>query len=219
MKTFNRILKPAVFVSCLVPLMDMAWRALSGGLSANPIDDITDWSGTWTLRFLLITLSVTPLRRITGWNGAIRFRRMLGLFAFFYGCLHLTTFVWLDQFFDVGAMIKDIAKRRFITAGMTAFSLMLPLAITSTRKWIARLGGVWWQRLHRLIYFSATAGVIHYLWLVKLDIHRPVIYGILLSLLLGYRIVLAVKARLVSPRPAAARERTVPPPRRLSPET
>ena len=198
--------KPAVFLLCLVPLADMAWRTLHGGLSANPIDDFTDFSGTWTLRFLLITLSVTPLRRLTGWNGAIRFRRMLGLFAFFHGCLHLSVYVWLDNYFDVQEMIRDIAERRFITAGMTAFALMLPLALTSTRGWISRLGGKWWQRLHRLVYLSAVAGVIHYLWLVKLDIREPLIYIFILTALLGYRIWAArpwLKLRSSSSRPAS----------------
>src|SRR5262249_24933735 len=138
MARLNRwwIIKPAAFLAGLTPMLLLTWAALNGGLSANPISDITNETGVWTLRFLLITLSITPLRRVTGWNNLIRFRRMAGLFAFFHGFLHFMTYVWLDQFFQFGDMIKDVAKRPFITAGFTAFVLMVPLAITSTKKWI-----------------------------------------------------------------------------------
>jgi sulfoxide reductase heme-binding subunit YedZ len=161
------------------------------------VDVITRSTGKWTLTFLLITLSVTPLRNLSGSPWLVRFRRMLGLFAFFYGSLHLMTFVWLDKFFDVHAMLHDIAKRRFITAGMTAWALLLPLALTSTAGWIRRLGGKRWQRLHRLIYFSAAAGVVHFIWLVKADLRRPLTYGAILAILLAYRGAswLAVKMR------------------------
>lgn len=168
----------------------MSWltfAALTDRLSANPIDDITELTGTWTLRFVMITLAVTPLRRLTGWASLIRFRRMFGLFAFFHGFLHFTTYVWLDQFFMWEDIVKDVAMRPFITAGFTGFVLMIPLALTSTRKWIIRLGGKRWQWLHRLIYVTGGAGVIHYLWLVKSDIQRPVAYGALLAVLLGVR--------------------------------
>jgi len=190
MSRFNRwwILKPVVFLTCLGPLAWLIWLALTDGLSPNPIDDITDTTGRWTLRFLLITLSITPLRRITGWNSLIRFRRMLGLFAFFHNLMHFTTWFVLDQFFAFGDMVNDVIARPFITVGFTGFVLMIPLAVTSTKKWIARLGGKRWQLLHRLIYVSATAGVIHYLWLVKLDIQRPLAYGAVLAVLLAFRV-------------------------------
>ncbi len=182
-----RPLKVILFLVCLGPLSVLTWKATHDLLGANPVDVITRSTGKWTLTFLLITLSVTPLRKLFSLPWLVRFRRMLGLFAFFYGSLHLITFVWLDKFFDVQAMLHDIAKRRFITAGMTAFTLMLPLALTSTAGWIRRLGGKRWQTLHRLIYFSAAAGVIHFIWLVKADLRRPLTYGAVLSLLLAWR--------------------------------
>jgi sulfoxide reductase heme-binding subunit YedZ len=189
MPKFNRwwILKPVVFLACLGPVALLTWNAFNGGLSPNPIDDITDTTGDWTLRFLLITLSITPFRRITGWNSLVRFRRMLGLFAYFHGFLHFTTYIWLDHYFDVRTMVEDVVKRPYITVGFTGFVLMLPLAVTSTKKWIGRLGGKRWQRVHRLIYVTATAGVVHYLWLVKLDIRRPLAYGAILAVLLAFR--------------------------------
>jgi sulfoxide reductase heme-binding subunit YedZ len=184
-----RALKVAVFGACLGPLGVLLWKGLHDGqLGANPVDVITRSTGKWTLTFLVITLAISPLRRLTASPWLVRFRRMLGLFAFFYGSLHLMTYVWLDKFFDVQAMLHDIAKRRFITAGMTAWSLMVPLALTSTAGWIRRLGGKRWQRLHRLIYFSATAGVIHFIWLVKADLRRPLTYGAILAMLLAYRL-------------------------------
>src|SRR5205807_10048119 len=134
------------------------------------------------LRFLLITLSITPVRRLLNLPDLIRFRRMLGLFAFFYGFLHFITYIWLDKFFDMSDIVKDVAKRPFITAGFTGFMLMVPLAITSTRGWVRRLGGRRWQLLHRLVYFSAAAGVIHYYWLVKSDVRLPLMYGAILLL-------------------------------------
>jgi sulfoxide reductase heme-binding subunit YedZ len=195
--TVVRGLKVLVFLLCLGPVSVLLWKGLHGQLGANPVDVITRSTGKWTLTFLLITLSVTPLRNLSGSPWLVRFRRMLGLFAFFYGSLHLMTFVWLDKFFDVHAMLHDIAKRRFITAGMTAWALLLPLALTSTAGWIRRLGGKRWQRLHRLIYFSAAAGVVHFIWLVKADLRRPLTYGAILAILLAYRGAswLAVKMR------------------------
>lgn len=190
-------MKPAVFLLCLLPVVILALRAFGTGLGANPIEAITHFTGDWTLRFLLITLAITPARRLLGWPDLIRFRRMLGLWAFFFGCLHLMTWMWLDKFFDPHEMWADVVKRRFITMGMTGFALMIPLAITSTRGWIRRLGKNW-QRLHRLIYFSALAGVIHYWWLVKSDIRKPLMYGVILALLLGLRML---RAR----RPSATR--------------
>ncbi len=197
-----RPLKVVVFLLCLGPLSVLTWKATHDLLGANPVDVITRSTGKWTLTFLLITLSVTPLRRLLSLPWLVRFRRMLGLFAFFYGTLHLMTFVWLDKFFDVQAMLHDIAKRRFITAGMTGFTLMLPLALTSTAGWIRRLGGKRWQTLHRLIYFSAAAGVVHFIWLVKADLRRPLTYGAVLSLLLAWR----AAAWLLAKRKTRARQ-------------
>jgi methionine sulfoxide reductase heme-binding subunit len=184
-----RYFKPIIFLACLAPLARLAWRGWQADLGANPIETITHGTGDWTLIFLLLTLSITPLRKLTRQYWLIHFRRMIGLFAFFYGCLHLTTYVWLDKFFDLHEMLADIAKRRFITAGMTAFALMIPLALTSTRWSIRKLGGKRWQALHRLIYLSAAAGVIHYIWLVKADKRKPLEYGAVLGALLLYRIM------------------------------
>jgi sulfoxide reductase heme-binding subunit YedZ len=192
-----RYLKPLIFVACLAPLVRLVWRGLHAELGANPIETITHGTGDWTLIFLLLTLSISPLRRLTRQYWLIGVRRMTGLFAFFYGTLHLMTYVWLDKFFDVHEMVHDIAKRRFITAGMTAFVLMIPLALTSTRWSIRKLGGKRWQALHRLIYFSAAAGVIHYIWLVKADKRKPLEYGAVLAALLVYRIALWVGSRWV----------------------
>lgn len=191
----SRYLKPVLFLACLAPLSRLAWRGFHAQLGANPIEAITHSTGDWTLTFLLITLAVTPLRKLTRQYWMIKFRRMFGLFAFFYGCLHLMTYVWLDKFFDVHEMLKDIAKRRFITAGMTAFALMLPLALTSTQWSIRKLGGKRWQALHRLIYFSAAAGVIHYIWLVKADLKKPLEYGFVLGVLILFRISAWLVAR------------------------
>jgi sulfoxide reductase heme-binding subunit YedZ len=185
----TRVLKPFIFLLCLAPLAHLVWKGFAAELGANPIEVITRSTGNWTLLFLLITLSITPLRKLSGVHWLIQFRRMLGLFAFFYGSLHLLTYVWLDKFFDVHEMVKDIGKRPFITMGFTAFVLMAPLAVTSTRKMIQRLGGKRWNRLHQLIYLSATAGAIHFYWLVKKDVTRPVIYASILAALLGYRVI------------------------------
>src|SRR5499433_1781412 len=183
----HRYFKPVLFLACLIPLGRLAWLGFHSGLGANPIEFITHSTGDWTLTFLLVTLSITPLRRLTRQYWLISLRRMLGLFAFFYGFLHLMTYVWLDKFFDVHEMLHDIAKRKFITAGMTAWSLMLPLALTSTAGWIRRLGGRRWQQLHRLIYFSAAAGVIHFICLVKPDLRRPLPSGFVRACLRRYR--------------------------------
>ncbi len=182
-----RAIKPLLFLACLIPLVRLLWLAVMGGLGANPIEFITRSTGTWTLVGLLVTLGVTPLRRLTGWNGLIRFRRMLGLFAFFYACLHFTTYIWLDQFFDPASIVKDIAKRPFITVGFSAFVLLLPLAATSSQYMMRRLGRNW-QRLHRLVYLIALLGVLHYLWLVKKDITQPLVYGAVLLVLLALRL-------------------------------
>jgi len=175
-------------------------------LGANPIQVITFSTGTWTLVFLLVTLSITPLRKLTKQYWLIQYRRMLGLFAFFYGCLHFTTYIWLDQFFDLHSVYKDIYKRPFITVGFTAFVLMIPLALTSTQ-WAIRKLGKRWQKLHRLIYLSAIAGVMHFLWAVKLDKRKPEIYGAILAILLLYRLVTWYRGRVVAPKISVSRGR------------
>jgi len=190
-----RYLKPVIFLACLAPLAWLVWRALHDGLGANPIETITHSTGDCTLTFLLITLAITPLRKLTRQYWLINFRRMLGLFAFFYGTLHLMTYVWLDKFFDIHEMLADIAKRRFITVGMAGFALMIPLALTSTKWSIRKLGGKRWQALHRLIYFSAAAGVIHYLWLVKADKKKPLEYAAVLAVLMLYRLIIWISSR------------------------
>jgi methionine sulfoxide reductase heme-binding subunit len=196
-----RWFKPVVFLACLAPLARLGWKAYEQALGANPIEVITHSTGDWTLIFLLVTLAITPLRKLTGQLWLIRFRRMFGLFAFFYVVLHFLTYIWLDKFFDMHEMLADIAKRKFITVGFTGFLLLIPLAITSTSGWIRRLGGKRWQRLHQLIYFSAAAGVIHYWWLVKKDIHKPLEYAAVLSVLLSYRIVVWIRPRLRESKP------------------
>jgi sulfoxide reductase heme-binding subunit YedZ len=203
---FVRALKVPVFLCCLGPAFVVTWKGLHDGLGANPIDVITRSTGKWTLTFLLITLSVTPVRKLSGLTWLIRFRRMLGLFAFFYGSLHLMTYVWLDKFFNFPEMLHDIAKRRFITAGMTAWLLMLPLALTSTTGWIRRIGGKRWQKLHRLIYFSAAAGVIHFIWLVKADLRSPFTYGSILIALLAYRVIAWLVSRARARRTMAGQQ-------------
>jgi len=196
-----KYLKPIVFLLCLVPLGRLAWKAYNSALGANPIQVITWSTGTWTLVFLMLTLAITPLRKLTRQYWLIQFRRMLGLFAFFYGSLHLTTYIWLDQFFDWQSITKDVAKRPFITVGFTAFVLMVPLALTSTQ-WSIRWLGKRWQLLHRLIYAVAIAGVIHYLWLVKLDRRKPLIYAAILAVLLLYRLAVWISQRRPSGEPA-----------------
>lgn len=184
--------RAAIFLLALAPAAALVWRGFAGRLGPNPIETITHATGDWTLRFLLLTLAVTPLRHLLRFPELIRFRRMLGLFAFFYGCLHLTTYLWLDQFFDWPAIAKDIVKRPFITAGAAGFALMAPLAATSTAGWIRRLGGRRWRMLHRLVYAAAAAGVVHYWWLVKSDIRLPAMYGAILALLLAWRLARAI---------------------------
>jgi sulfoxide reductase heme-binding subunit YedZ len=191
----RRVLKPLVFLSALLPFLDLVWRAVAGELSANPIEDITLTTGRWTLRFLMITLAVTPLRRLTGWQPAIRFRRMLGLFAFFYGTLHFLTYAVLDQFFAWEFILADIAKRPYITVGFAAFLLMIPLALTSTSGMIRRLGGRRWAWLHRLVYLTAVGGVVHYFWKVKADPRDPLFYAAVLAVLLGWRVWVAARRR------------------------
>jgi sulfoxide reductase heme-binding subunit YedZ len=185
--------KALVFLAALVPLGKLVWLGLNDGMGANPIEKITRATGYWTLTFLLITLAATPLRTLSGWSWPIRFRRMLGLFAFFYASLHFLTYLVVDQFFDWSAIVKDIAKRPFITVGFPAFLLLIPLAVTSTNKMVQRLGAKRWKQLHRLIYLIASAGVVHFWWLVKKDITEPVQFATVLALLLGFRVVQAVR--------------------------
>ena len=183
-----RLTKTIIFLAALIPLARLLWKAFHHGLGANPIEFITHSTGDWTLILVLATLSITPLRRITRQYWLIGVRRMIGLFAFFYGTLHFLTYIWLDKFFDVHEMLKDIAKRRFITVGFSAFVLLIPLALTSTAWSIRQLGGKNWQRLHRLIYCTGILAVVHYYWLVKADHRKPIEYGIVLSILLLYRV-------------------------------
>jgi sulfoxide reductase heme-binding subunit YedZ len=200
-----RISKIVIFLAALVPLERLAWKAFHDGLGANPVEVITHSTGDWTLILILTTLSITPLRKLTKQYWLIGVRRMIGLFAFFYGCLHFTTYIWLDKSFDVHEMIKDVYKRPFITAGFTAFVLLIPLALTSTKGWIGRLGGKNWQRLHRLIYVTGIAAVIHYIWLVKADLRKPLQYAFVLSVLLLYRVVIWISEARKKPTARALR--------------
>jgi len=180
--------KVAVFLLSLSPLAFLASRAVHGQLTANPVEFVQHFTGDWTLRFLLITLSISPLRKLLKLPDLIRFRRMFGLFAFFYVCLHFLTYIGPDQAFSLSGMWKDVAKRRYVTVGFTGFVLLIPLALTSTKGWIRRLGGKRWQALHRMIYVTALCGVIHYYWLVKSDHRLPLLYGAILAVLLLYRL-------------------------------
>jgi methionine sulfoxide reductase heme-binding subunit len=190
-----RTWKRVVFGASLLPFGYLLFLAGTGNLGVNPIETITLFTGRWTLRFLLITLAVTPLRRLFHWNRAIQFRRMLGLFAFFYACLHLATYVVLDQFFDWRTIVEDVTKRPFIMAGMGAFVLLAPLAVTSTQSWIRRLGRRWSQ-LHMLIYPAAILGVTHFIWKVKSDLRMPTRYAVILAVLLGFRMIWAARHRV-----------------------
>jgi sulfoxide reductase heme-binding subunit YedZ len=202
------LLKAPVFLAALLPVTWLVWAAWHDALGANPISEITNETGTWTLRLLVVTLAITPLRRVTGWNWLVRYRRMIGLFAFFYATLHFLTYIWLDQFFDLHDIVKDVWKRPFITVGFTAFVLLVPLALTSTKGWIRRLGGRRWQALHRLVYFAAAAGVIHYWWLVKADTRRPIRYGLIVAGLLLARVLWARRGQIAVRRSATPRART-----------
>ena len=186
--------KPLVFLLCLLPVLMLAWLLYTNQLGANPIEEIANTTGEWTLRFLLITLLATPLKRLFSWSWPIRVRRMLGLFAFFYASLHLATYLWLDQFFDWGEIWLDILDRPFITVGMLAFVLLLPLALTSNHTMVRRLGRNW-KRLHRLAYIIPLLGVIHYWWLVKADVLEPLVYGVVLAGLLGFRFISNTRQR------------------------
>jgi sulfoxide reductase heme-binding subunit YedZ len=185
--------KVLVFLLCLIPVGQMTYNTFTGNLTANPVEYFQHTTGDWTLRFLVFTLCITPLRKLLKIPDLIRFRRMLGLFAFTYGCMHFLTYLGPDQSFNFPGMLKDVAKRPFVTVGFTAFVLLIPLALTSTAGWIRRLGGRRWQMLHRLIYISAVCGVIHYYWLVKSAVLRPLMYGAVVAVLLLWRLVVWVR--------------------------
>lgn len=185
--------KALVFLLCLVPCLWLVFRTLTGRLGINPVEDLELTTGIWAFRFLIMTLTVTPVRRITGWNRLIQYRRMLGLFTFFYVCLHFAIYIGIDESFAWDFIVKDVVKRPFITMGFTAFVLMIPLALTSTKGWIRRLGRRW-QALHRVIYICAICASIHYLWKVKVMIGSPVYYAAIVGVLLGFRLVWQVKS-------------------------
>ncbi len=182
------LIKPVLFVAALVPGALLANGLANGNLGVNPAETLQVETGIWALRFLFASLAITPLRRLFGWNRLVQYRRMLGLFAFFYASLHLLTYIVLDRYFDLSGIVEDIAERPFITFGMLAFALMIPLALTSTKGWIRRLGRKW-QLLHRLVYFSAIAASLHFVWKVKVAIGEPVYYAAILAVLLGFRVV------------------------------
>ena len=187
-RRLSRNFKWLLLLLGLTPFFLLVWDSVTGGLSVNPVEDITHRTGDWALRFVLVALAVTPIRWISGWNPIIQYRRMVGLLAFFYASLHFSTYVVFDHFFDVLSIFEDVAERKYVTAGFVGFVLMVPLAITSTQGWIRRLGKRW-LLLHRLIYVVAIAGVIHFLWLVKLENSEPLIYAAVLAVLLGSRLV------------------------------
>lgn len=180
--------KVLVFAACLAPVVWLAIRTLTGRLGINPVEDLELTTGIWALRFLVATLLVTPVRRVTGWNRIVQYRRMLGLFTFFYASVHFAIYIGVDQFFAFDFILKDVAKRPFITMGFTAFVLMIPLALTSTKGWIRRLGRRW-QVLHRLVYVSAVCAAVHYLWKVKVMIGSPVYYAAAIGILLAFRLI------------------------------
>jgi len=187
--------KLALFVNALVPLALLGWDWRRGQLGANPLDFVTRTTGTLTLVFLVLTLAVTPLRKWTGAQWLVRLRRMVGLYAFFYGSLHFAAYVWFDKAFNFSGIAEDVARRWFILVGFLAFTSMIPLAVTSTDKMIKRLGGKRWQKLHRLTYLAAAAGVFHYYLLVKSDIRKPVGFAVVIAILLGYRLFASYSKR------------------------
>jgi sulfoxide reductase heme-binding subunit YedZ len=220
-RSIRWVLKPMVFVVALVPFAHLVWRGLNSDLTADPLVEVTNETGIWTLRLVVTTLALTPLRRITGWHSLTRFRRMIGLFAFFYGSLHFLTYLVGDRFASLDfpdgfvalstvrnllvSLWEDIAKRPYITVGFIAFVSMIPLALTSTTGWIRRLGGRNWQRLHRLVYLTGIAGATHYWWKVKADTLHPAVYALIVALLLGFRLVLSLKRSRWQRQPLQAR--------------
>jgi sulfoxide reductase heme-binding subunit YedZ len=200
----------AVFATCSLPLAKIAWDAARGGLGANPIEAVLNRFGFWTLTLVVASLVPTALKILTGWGGAVRYRRTVGLFAFFYACLHLATYAGVDQFFDWKAIGEDVVKRPFITVGFAAFLLLVPLALTSTDRAVRRLGFVRWKRLHRLVYVAAALGVVHFVWRVKADLRDPLLFAAAIALLFAIRIVAALRTQL---RARAAQATPHQPPR------
>ena len=198
-----RAAKAALFALCLVPFALLLWRGTHDGLGANPIEFITHATGDWTLRFLIITLAITPVRKVFGWPQLVRFRRMLGLFAFFYALLHFVVYAWLDQGLDLAAIGKDIVKRPYITIGMAALLMLVPLAVTSTNRMMRRLKSRW-QRLHYLIYPIAILGVWHFWWQVKKDVREPLLYVAMLAVLLGWRLLRGPVRRALTSKSGSA---------------
>jgi sulfoxide reductase heme-binding subunit YedZ len=201
-------IKPLVFLTCLGPLAWLVYNMFWGDLGANPVETITNTTGIWTLRLLAVTIAITPLRWLTRWNRIITFRRMIGLFAFFYGTIHFLIYFILDRSLMFDGLWEDIVKRPYITVGFSAFVLMIPLAVTSTQGWIRRLGGRRWNLLHRLVYVSAALGVVHYWWKVKLDVTDPMIYAAIVTALLAARVARWLGRRQVASARTAAPVRT-----------
>ena len=201
--------KPLLFALCLSPLAWFAWAAWVGGLGANPVEAANRFTGDWALRFIVIALTVSPLCQLSGWGAPMRFRRMLGLFAFAYSFLHTANYIALDQFFDWHEIWADVFTRRYITVGWVAFLLLFPLAATSTNAMVRRLGAARWKQLHRLVYLIAIGSVIHYYLMVKADVREPLIYAAVLALLLGYRVVAAMRRRTGRARRRAPRVQPV----------
>jgi sulfoxide reductase heme-binding subunit YedZ len=203
----RRIVKPAVFLAALAPFLWLVYNAFWGDLGANPVETITNQTGIWTLRLIVATIAITPIRWLTRWNPIITLRRMIGLFAFFYGTLHFSIYFVLDRSLMFDGLWEDIVKRPYITMGFSGFVLMIPLAFTSTKGWIRRLGGPRWNLLHKLVYVTAILGVIHYWWKVKLDVTNPMIYAAIVAILLGVRVArwIARRQGTAAARPAPAR--------------
>jgi sulfoxide reductase heme-binding subunit YedZ len=197
----TKFVRVLIFVNGLIPLSLLLWDWYRHRLGANPIEFLTRTTGVLTLLFVLLTLAITPARKLTSVQWLGKHRRMLGLFAFFYGSLHLVTYVWFDKFFGISAIVVDVAKRPFIAVGMASFLLMVPLAVTSTNKMIKRLGGKRWNRLHKLTYLVAVGGVIHYWMIVKSDIRIPLYFATVATLLLVFRLVAKYKPELISRTP------------------
>ena len=201
--------RAALFVLVLAPFVELVRLGATGGLGANPVEFVLRWLGTWTLVALLATLAITPLRWVTGWAWLIRLRRMLGLYAFFYGSLHVASYVWIDHFFNWAYIVDDITKRPYLTFGFMAYVLMIPLAITSTNAMVRRMGGRNWQRLHRIAYLVAVLGVLHYWYhkLAKNDLETPTIYALVLGALLGARLLRWMgRRRAIVPAPPRDRQ-------------
>ena len=207
-RAFARV-RATLFVLAILPFAELLRLGLSSGLGANPVEFVLRWLGTWTLVALLATLAITPLRWVTGWAWLVRLRRMLGLYAFFYGTLHVTTYVWIDHFFDWAEILGDIAKRPYLTLGFVAYVLMIPLAVTSTNAMVRRLGGRNWQRLHRSVYAIGVLGVLHFWYhkLAKNDLAQPTVYALVLGTLLGARLLRwASGRRVAAPLPLRGRQ-------------